>query len=149
MNTTAILLAAGEGTRMKSSLHKVLHPICGKAMIDYPLDLVRELGVERPVVVGGHGAESVREHIGDGVDFAVQDKSTGWGTGHAVMSAQQFLEEGKVYVLAGDMPLLKKEDIAALGDAVENGAACAMLTAGLWPCDPQCGWQCAGYCRAA
>ena len=129
MNTTAILLAAGEGTRMKSSLHKVLHPICGKAMIDYPLDLVRELGVERPVVVVGHGAESVREHIGDGVDFAVQDKSTGWGTGHAVMSAQQFLEEGKVYVLAGDMPLLKKEDIAALGDAVENGAACAMLTA--------------------
>ena len=73
MNTTAILLAAGEGTRMKSSLHKVLHPICGKAMIDYPLDLVRELGVERPVVVVGHGAESVREHIGDGVDFAVQD----------------------------------------------------------------------------
>ena len=65
MNTTAILLAAGEGTRMKSSLHKVLHPICGKAMIDYPLDLVRELGVERPVVVVGHGAESVREHIGD------------------------------------------------------------------------------------
>lgn len=129
MNTTAILLAAGEGTRMKSSLHKVLHPICGKAMIDYPLDLVRELGVERPVVVVGHGAESVCEHIGDGVDFAVQDKSTGWGTGHAVMSAQQFLEEGKVYVLAGDMPLLKKEDIAALGDAVENGAACAMLTA--------------------
>ncbi len=61
------------------SLHKVLHPICGKAMIDYPLDLVRELGVERPVVVVGHGAESVREHIGDGVDFAVQDKSTGWG----------------------------------------------------------------------
>ena len=76
-------------------------------MIDYPLDLVRELGVERPVVVVGHGAESVREHIGDGVDFAVQDKSTGWGTGHAVMSAQQFLEEGKVYVLAGDMPLLR------------------------------------------
>ena len=71
MNTTAILLAAGEGTRMKSSLHKVLHPICGKAMIDYPLDLVRELGVERPVVVVGHGAEGVREHIGDGVDFAV------------------------------------------------------------------------------
>ena len=60
MNTTAILLAAGEGTRMKSSLHKVLHLICGKAMIDYPLDLVRELGVERPVVVVGHGAESVR-----------------------------------------------------------------------------------------
>ena len=101
MNTTAILLAAGEGTRMKSSLHKVLHPICGKAMIDYPLDLVRELGVERPVVVVGHGAESVREHIGDGVDFAVQDKSTGWGTGHAVMSGRHAAAEERGHCGAG------------------------------------------------
>lgn len=130
MNTTAIILAAGEGTRMKSKVHKVLHTLCGRAMVDYPVRIARELGVERPVVVVGHAADSVRAHLGDTVDFAVQDKATGWGTGHAVMSAQAFIpDDGLVYILAGDMPLLRTPDLARMRDAVEAGAAGAMLTA--------------------
>ena len=78
----------------------------------------------------GHAAEAVREHLAGRADFALQDKSTGWGTGHAVMSAQAHLQgEGKVYILAGDMPLLTGEDLLALGRAVDAGAAGAMLTA--------------------
>lgn len=130
MNRTAIILAAGEGTRMKSKVHKVLHTICGKAMVDYPVDAVRQLGVECPVVVVGHAAESVREHLDGRAVFAVQDKSTGWGTGHAVMSAQdQIPQEGLVFILAGDMPLLQAEDLQKMQSAVEAGAAGAMLTA--------------------
>lgn len=131
MERTAIILAAGEGTRMKSKLHKVLHPLCGKAMIDYPVEVVRQLGVEKTVVVVGHAAQSVREHLGSGAEFAVQDPATGWGTGHAVMCARPALEgrQGLVYILAGDMPLLQAEDLQKLGQAVEEGAAGAMLTA--------------------
>ena len=130
MNTTAIILAAGEGTRMKSKVHKVLHTLCGRAMVDYPIRTVRALGVERPVVVVGHAAECVRAHLSDAVDFAVQDKSTGWGTGHAVMSAQPFIPaDGLVFILAGDMPLLRVTDLERMRDAVETGAAGAMLTA--------------------
>ena len=102
MESTAIILAAGEGTRMKSSLHKVLHKLCGVEMVDYALAAAQAAGVERPVVVVGHAAEAVREHLAGRADFALQDKSTGWGTGHAVMSAQAHLQgEGKVYILAG------------------------------------------------
>ena len=130
MESTAIILAAGEGTRMKSSLHKVLHKLCGVEMVDYALAAAQAAGVERPVVVVGHAAEAVREHLAGRADFALQDKSTGWGTGHAVMSAQAHLQgEGKVYILAGDMPLLTGEDLLALGRAVDAGAAGAMLTA--------------------
>ena len=84
MESTAIILAAGEGTRMKSSLHKVLHKLCGVEMVDYALAAAQAAGVERPVVVVGHAAEAVREHLAGRADFALQDKSTGWGTGHAV-----------------------------------------------------------------
>lgn len=131
MEQTAIILAAGEGTRMKSKFHKVLHPLCGRAMVEYPLRAVSEVGVEKPVVVVGHAADSVREHLAGRAVFAVQDPSTGWGTGHAVMSAREHLagRKGLVYVLAGDMPLLEGKDLLKLGAAVEEGAACAMLTA--------------------
>ncbi len=132
MDATAIILAAGEGTRMKSKVHKVLHTICGKAMVDYPVDVVKAQGVANPIVVVGHAADSVREHLGDGVRFAVQDKTTGWGTGHAVMSAGEYLKniKGLVYILAGDMPLLDAADLEEMRKAMEaTDAAGAMLTA--------------------
>lgn len=132
MKTTAIILAAGEGTRMKSGLHKVLHKLCGQEMVDYALHAAEEAGVERPVVVVGHAAEAVREHLKDRAAFALQDKTTGWGTGHAVLSARDFLpQEGLIYVLAGDMPLLTGEDLLSLARPVEQGAAAALLTAAL------------------
>jgi bifunctional UDP-N-acetylglucosamine pyrophosphorylase/glucosamine-1-phosphate N-acetyltransferase len=131
MDQTAIILAAGEGTRMKSKVHKVLHPLCGRALVDYPLRAAAALGVEKTVVVVGHAADSVRAHLAGRAVFAVQDPATGWGTGHAVMSAREHLEgrKGLVYILAGDMPLLEGEDLMGLKAAVEAGAAGAMLTA--------------------
>ena len=71
MKTTAIILAAGEGTRMKSGLHKVLHKLCGREMVDYALHAAEEAGVERPVVVVGHAAEAVREHLKDRAAFGM------------------------------------------------------------------------------
>lgn len=131
MDIMAIILAAGEGTRMKSKTHKILHTLCGRAMIDYSVDAFKELGVDQPIVVIGHAADSVREHLGTQVQFAVQDKATGWGTGHAVMSAIPLLQgkKGLVYVLGGDMPLVRADALQQMGEAVQNGVACAMLTA--------------------
>ena len=132
MESTAIILAAGEGTRMKSSLHKVLHKLCGVEMVDYALAAAQAAGVERPVVVVGHAAEAVREHLAGRAGLRPAGQVHGWGTGHAVMSAQAHLQgEGKVYILAGDMPLLTGENLLALGRAVDAGAAGAMLTASL------------------
>src|SRR5690606_27657826 len=87
---TAVILAAGKGTRMKSSLPKVLHPLLGKPMIWHVLRAVRRAGASRVIAVVGHGADQVQEALqGEGVEFAHQ-----WpplGTGHAVMQAAPLL----------------------------------------------------------
>ena len=110
-DTLALILAAGEGTRMKSGLPKVLHPVCGRPLIDWALHAAAAVDPQ-PVVIVGYGRDRVMEHLQGRARFAVQAEQL--GTGHAVMSAQQFLEEGKVYVLAGDMPLLKKARTPAM-----------------------------------
>ncbi|RZJ96762.1 MAG: bifunctional UDP-N-acetylglucosamine diphosphorylase/glucosamine-1-phosphate N-acetyltransferase GlmU [Brevundimonas sp.] len=111
----AIILAAGQGTRMKSSLPKVLHPVGGRAMLDHAIDAAEALGCERIVVVVGDHSPSVRAHVvarlGEGA-VAVQDPPL--GTAHAVRAAEQALAgfEGEVIVTYGDTPLLKASDIA-------------------------------------
>ena len=82
---SAIVLAAGKGTRMKSSLSKVMHPVCNKPMIGHIVSTLEEAGVQRIVVVVGHGAESVKEYLKDRVEYALQEPQL--GTGHAVMMA--------------------------------------------------------------
>ncbi len=131
MDKIAIIMAGGQGTRMKSELHKVLHPICGKAMIDYLLDLADELKVDKQVVVVGHNAQSVLDHIGARADSAFQDHTTGKGTGHAVMSASSHLQgkDGIVYILASDMPLLQAKDLIKMEELVLQNDCVAMLTA--------------------
>lgn len=132
--TLAIILAAGEGTRMKSKKHKVLHTICGKPMIDYSIEVCNKVGVEKPVVVVGHHAQDVKDYVGDRALFAFQDRSEGKGTGHAVLSAASYLEgkEGCVFVLAGDMPLLKAEKLQKMRQMVlEGDAQAVMMTATL------------------
>ncbi len=111
----AIILAAGQGTRMKSPLPKVLHRVGGRAMLDHAIDAAEALGCARIVVVVGNHSPAVREHVerrlgADGI--AVQDPPL--GTGHAVLAARQALEgfEGDVVITYGDVPLLKAEDIA-------------------------------------
>jgi len=107
MEIRAAVLAAGQGTRMKSSLPKVLHPILGKPLVWYSLDAAHQATGTKPVLVIGHGAEKVREAIGDAAEFALQEEQL--GTGHAVRQAETLLKGQSDYVVVtyGDMPALK------------------------------------------
>ena len=125
----AIVLAAGEGTRMRSSLPKVAHEILGVPLVRYVIDAARSAGVDRIVTVVGSGADAVGRIAGD-TEIAVQGERL--GTGHAVGCARTALAglTGPVLVLAGDVPLLRAETLARLIEVREQtGAACVMLTA--------------------
>ncbi len=119
----AIILAAGQGTRMKSPLPKVLHPVGGRAMLDHAIDAAEALGCERIVVVVGNHSPEVRAHVvkrlGEGA-VAVQDPPI--GTGHAVRSAEAALAGfvGQVVVTYGDVPLLKAADIEPVFGATDG-----------------------------
>ena len=127
-----ILLAAGKSTRMKSDVPKVLHPVCGKLLIEYVLDATREAGASKIVVVVGHQAELVKETLAHhpDVEFALQAEQQ--GTGHAVMMCEEQLasHQGPVMILAGDTPLLKGDSLKGLLDEQRNrNAACVIGTA--------------------
>jgi bifunctional UDP-N-acetylglucosamine pyrophosphorylase / glucosamine-1-phosphate N-acetyltransferase len=114
-NITAVILAAGQGTRMKSSRPKVLHEILGLPMIAYLLDTLKEAGVNDIVVVVGHQAEAVKDALKDyGVRFVIQEPQL--GTGHAVQVAMGAVpaSAATVMVLCGDAPLISGASIAAL-----------------------------------
>jgi len=114
MKVTAVLLAAGQGTRMKSDLPKVLHPLCGKPMLWHVLEALKSVTTEKPVVVVGHGAEAVRKYIGDLAECVLQEPQL--GTGHAALQAEPLLK-GKtdvVIVTYADMPLLRGETFRQL-----------------------------------
>jgi bifunctional UDP-N-acetylglucosamine pyrophosphorylase / glucosamine-1-phosphate N-acetyltransferase len=128
----AVVLAAGKSTRMKSALPKVVHEICGRPMVEYVLEAVRAAGVKRTIVVVGHGADIVRSLLSaePDVDFAVQSEQK--GTGHAVMVCREHLARhpGPIFVLYGDMPLLRSESLRGLlEDLTSNRAACVIGTA--------------------
>ena len=129
MKLAAVILAAGQGTRMKSNLPKVLHPITGKPMIRYALDAVCALGADTTVVVVGHGAEQVRAAVGDAALFAEQAEQR--GTGHAVLQARDLLR-GKadtIFVTYADMPLLRAGTMRRLIELhASSRAAITMLT---------------------
>jgi bifunctional UDP-N-acetylglucosamine pyrophosphorylase/glucosamine-1-phosphate N-acetyltransferase len=125
-NTTAVILAAGQGTRMKSTKPKVLHEILGRPMIAYLLDTLREAGVNDIVVVVGHQAEAVKKALKEyGVRFVIQEPQL--GTGHAVQVAMPTVDPGAatVMVLCGDAPLISGESIAAL-QKLHAGAGAAV-----------------------
>lgn len=128
----AILLAAGKSTRMKSALPKVLHPVCGRAMMEYVLDSARQAGVTRIVAVVGHQAEMVKQALSHHADVRFALQSEQLGTGHAVMMCRQYLAEhhGPVLLLAGDTPLLRRESLVSLLELQqERQAACVIGTA--------------------
>ena len=106
MKITSVILAAGQGTRMHSSLPKVLHLLAGKPLIRYALDSARALSQELPVVVVGHDAQAVRQAVGDEARFVLQEHQL--GTAHAVRAAEPLLAEvtGLIVVTYADMPLL-------------------------------------------
>ncbi len=114
MKVTAVLLAAGQGTRMKSSLPKVLHPLCGKPLVWHALEALKQAATEKPVVVIGHGADEVKQYLGDSADCVLQEPQL--GTGHAALQAESLLKHKTdlVIVTYADMPLLRGETFARL-----------------------------------
>jgi bifunctional UDP-N-acetylglucosamine pyrophosphorylase/glucosamine-1-phosphate N-acetyltransferase len=125
-----LILAAGQGTRMKSDLAKVLHPLCGKTLVEHVARSAQQAGVARTVVIVGHQAEQVKQALsGLEVEFVLQAEQK--GTGHAVMQALPAIKNfaGELLVLYGDVPLIKPETIVSLlkrHRAERN--ACTMLT---------------------
>ncbi|WP_261134722.1 bifunctional UDP-N-acetylglucosamine diphosphorylase/glucosamine-1-phosphate N-acetyltransferase GlmU [Bacillus sp. Marseille-Q3570] len=110
----AVVLAAGQGTRMKSRLYKVLHPVAGKPMVQHVVDQIRNVNVEKIVTVIGHGAEKVKSQLGADIEYALQEEQL--GTGHAVMQSEGQLGElnGTTLVVCGDTPLISSETMEAL-----------------------------------
>lgn len=128
--TYAIVLAAGQGTRMKSDLYKVLHQVCGKPMVEHVIDHIRELDADRVVTIVGHGAEMVEQTVGDKSEYALQTEQL--GTAHAVQQAEALLGEleGTTLVVCGDTPLISTETMKALLDHHrETEAKATILTA--------------------
>ena len=124
----AVILAAGQGTRMRSDKAKVLHKVCGKSMIKHVLDATRPLSPERTILVVGHQAEAVMEEAGrDGIEFAIQSERL--GTGHAVQQSESILERfsGTVMVLNGDTPLLRSSTLNALREHHQKEDASATV----------------------
>lgn len=113
-NIFAVVLAAGQGTRMKSKLYKVLHPVCGKPMVEHVIDHIGSLDVKRIVTVVGHGAELVQDTLGEKSEYVLQAEQL--GTAHAVQQAEPILGdlEGTTLVVCGDTPLIRPETMQAL-----------------------------------
>jgi bifunctional UDP-N-acetylglucosamine pyrophosphorylase/glucosamine-1-phosphate N-acetyltransferase len=131
-----IILAAGQGTRMKSSLHKVLHPVAGRPMLLHLLASVGELAPERQVVVVGAGREQVEKAVAaTGAIVAVQDAQL--GTGHAVAQAHDALAgfAGDVLILYGDVPLVSADTMRAMLDRLSRGDEPRAVVLGFRPDD--------------
>jgi len=120
--TAAIILAAGKSTRMNSERPKVLHEICGRPMLGFVLSACRLAGVDKIVVVVGHGKREVMAAFSDDSDLVWVEQTEQRGTGHAVLCAHESLKEfdGSVLVIAGDMPLIRRP---ALSDLLQVRAA--------------------------
>ena len=129
MSIAALILAAGQGTRLKSKRSKVLHALAGRPFIEYALEAAQEASGATPLLVVGHGAEDVRTAIGSRATYVEQAEQL--GTGHATLQGRALLE-GKaddVLVTYGDMPLLRAETLAALvAQRRATSAAIALLT---------------------
>ena len=126
----AIILAAGKGTRMKSKLYKVLHPVCGKPMVEHIMNRVTETAPNEIITIVGHGAELVKKQLGDRSEYALQAEQL--GTGHAVLQAEPFLKgkKGTTLVISGDTPLLTSETLNNLFEYHQGkNASATILTA--------------------
>ena len=126
-----IILAAGKGTRMKSDLVKVLHPLLGLSMLSYPIDVsLKGIKAEKTIVVVGYQADRIKERFQDPrVQFVLQEEQL--GTGHAVLQAIPFLQSftGTVLILCGDVPLVKAETLHSFINTFrEKGSSLSVLT---------------------
>ena len=132
----AVILAAGKGTRMRSTRHKVLHSIGGRPMIEHLLASLDTLAPQHVVAVVGEYREQLREQLGERVSYAMQDAQL--GTGHAVQQAQQALDgfSGDVLVLYGDVPFVRPRTMRAMIERLHEPDAPAAVVLGFEPADP-------------
>jgi bifunctional UDP-N-acetylglucosamine pyrophosphorylase/glucosamine-1-phosphate N-acetyltransferase len=130
MTFSVVVLAAGKGTRMKSSLPKVLHPIGGKPMVQHIVDTVKKLGATNIHVIYGHGREQLQNKLShNGLSWCLQEQQL--GTGHAVQQAIPYIKDNEdVLILVGDAPLIKESTLKQL-IAVKKDADLALLTVNL------------------
>lgn len=129
-NRFAVILAAGKGTRMKSKLYKVLHPVMGRPMVQHVIGELQALDLKNIVTVVGFGAEQVSEVVGDASEFVIQEEQL--GTAHAVEEAKRILDgkQGTTIVVCGDTPLITKDTFQELFEHHEtSGAKATILTA--------------------
>lgn len=129
MDTYVVILAAGQGKRMKSNLYKVLHCVADKPMIKHVITTAQTVNPKEIFVVVGHGAEAVMTEVGDKVTYVTQEKQL--GTGHAIRQVENILsnKEGLTIVMCGDTPLITKATINSLIDVHrQNRAAATVLT---------------------
>lgn len=120
MERQAIVLAAGKGTRMKSKLPKVLHPLAGRPLLEHVLDTAGELGSDKPIVIVGHQADVVQAPFKDrSIEWVLQTEQL--GTGHAVQQTLPYInEQVQVLILYGDVPLIQAETLRAFASAVDQ-----------------------------
>lgn len=128
MTIFPIILAAGQGTRMRSALPKVLHPVAGKAMLQHVVDACAALEARAMAVVYGHGGELVRERItGNHLHWALQAEQK--GTGHAVAQAMDLIAADDIVLVAyGDVPLIRPATLQRLAQGLQNAALCILTT---------------------
>ena len=127
---TAVILAAGKGTRMKSERPKVLHEVAGRAMLDHVLAAAEEAGASRRLVVIGYGGERVAPAVDGRAETVVQEEQL--GTGHALLASNKVLKDfsGTIMVLCGDTPLLRAETLRQFYQEHQaSGAQATVLTA--------------------
>lgn len=131
-----IILAAGKGTRMKSDLHKVLHPIAGRPMLMHLMASAAQLSPARQVVIAGHGRDQLEKALGDAATIAVQDPQL--GTAHAVQQAKGALAGfyGDVLILYGDVPFVSVATMRAMLERLNAGDNPAAVVLGFAPADP-------------
>lgn len=134
-NVATVILAAGKGTRLKSGLHKVLHPVAGRPMILHLLDEAARLQPEKTVVIVGEYREQVQDALGARVDYAVQEPQL--GTGHAVQQAAGALTgfAGDVLILYGDVPFVRADTMRSMLDRLHAADAPAVVVLGFRPPD--------------
>ena len=132
----AVILAAGKGTRMRSDLHKVLHPVAGRPMLHHLLAMLDDLGAARRVVVVGSGRGQVEAAVAIAADVVVQEPQL--GTGHAVLQAGAALADfdGDVLVLYGDVPMVTAQTAARMLARLHEADAPAVVVLGFRPPDP-------------
>lgn len=138
----AIILAAGQSTRMNTRMPKVLHEVCGRPMLEWVIEACRQAGVQKHVVVVGYGKEQIIERYKDASDVVFVEQAEQKGTGHAVMCCREHLADfqGQTLILCGDAPLIRSETLKTLIEKHEQEKSAVTLATAIMP-DP------AGYGR--